>query len=216
MHFLSPALETYIADLAEAEPSLLQELRRETHLKVVQPRMLTGHYQGRLLRLLVGLFQPKRILEIGTYTGYSALCMAEGMPEDGELHTIEINEELQEMQNRYFERSGHRDRIIQHVGPALEVLPVMEPVFDLVFIDAKKAEYPAYYKAVMPLLRQGSIILADNILWSGKVVEDVPETDKATKAVQEFNQLLKDDPRIENIILPVRDGLSIGRVVAND
>jgi len=216
MHFLSPALEAYITDLAESEPPLLQELRRETHLKVVQPRMLTGHYQGRLLRLLVGLFQPKRILEIGTYTGYSALCMAEGMPKEGKLHTIEINEELQEMQNRYFERSGFRDRIIQHVGPALDILPTLEPFFDLVFIDAKKAEYPQYFQAVMPLLRQGSIVLADNILWSGKVVEDVPETDKATKAVQEFNQLLKDDPRIENIILPVRDGLSIGRVVAND
>lgn len=216
MHFLSPALEAYITELAEPEPSLLEELRRETHLKVVQPRMLTGHYQGRLLCLFAQLFRPKKVLEIGTYTGYSALCLAEGMPKNGELHTIEINEELQEIQNRYFERSGFRDRIIQHVGPALEILPQMETVFDLVFIDAKKAEYPQYYKAVLPLLREGSIILADNILWSGKVVEDVPDTDKATKAVQEFNQLLKDDPRIENIILPVRDGLSIGRVVASD
>ena len=213
MHFLSPALENYITTLAENEPPLLQELRRETHQKVVQPRMLTGHYQGRLLSLFSKLFAPKRILEIGTYTGYSAICLAEGLAPDGELHTIEINEELQEMQNRYFERSGYRHQIIQHIGPALEMMPKMTPGFDLVFIDAKKAEYPNYYEAVMPLLKSGSILLSDNILWSGKVAEEVPDTDSATRALQAFNLKLKNDPRIENIILPVRDGLSVGRVV---
>jgi len=213
MHFLSPALEQYITDLAEDEPVLLQELRRETHIKVVQPRMLTGHYQGRLLSMLSKLFRPQRILEIGTYTGYSALCLAEGLAPEGELHTIEINEELQSIQNKYFERSHYRSSIVQHVGPALEVLPALEPSFDLVFIDAKKVEYPEYYTAVLPLLKQGSIILSDNILWSGKVAEEVPEVDKATKALQRYNQMLKDDPRVESIILPVRDGLSLSRVV---
>lgn len=213
MHFLSPALEQYITDLAEDEPVLLQELRRETHIKVVQPRMLTGHYQGRLLSILSKLFRPKRILEIGTYTGYSALCLAEGLAPQGELHTIEINEELQPIQNKYFERSHYRSSIVQHVGPALEVLPALEPSFDLVFIDAKKVEYPEYYTAVLPLLKQGSIILSDNILWSGKVAEEVPEVDKATKALQRYNKMLKDDPRVESIILPVRDGLSLSRVV---
>ncbi|PQJ15621.1 O-methyltransferase [Aureicoccus marinus] len=213
MHFLSPALEQYITDLAEDEPVLLQELRRETHIKVVQPRMLTGHYQGRLLSILSKLFRPKRILEIGTYTGYSALCLAEGLAPQGELHTIEINEELQPIQNKYFERSYYRSSIVQHVGSALEVLPALEPSFDLVFIDAKKVEYPDYYTAVLPLLKQGSIILSDNILWSGKVAEEVPEVDKATKALQRYNKMLKDDPRVESIILPVRDGLSLSRVV---
>ena len=213
MHFLSPALEHYITDLAENEPPLLQELRRETHQRVVQPRMLTGHYQGRLLSLLSKIFTPKRILEIGTYTGYSAICLAEGLAPGGELHTIEINEELKEIQDRYFERSGYRDQITQHIGPALEVMPRLNSGIDLVFIDAKKAEYPDYYEAVMPLLKSGSIILADNILWSGKVVENTPETDTATRAVKAFNQRLKNDTRIESIILPVRDGLSMGRVV---
>jgi predicted O-methyltransferase YrrM len=213
MHFLSPALEQYITDLAEDEPVLLQKLRRETHIKVVQPRMLTGHYQGRLLSMLSKLFRPQRILEIGTYTGYSALCLAEGLAPEGELHTIEINEELQPIQNKYFERSHYRSSIVQHVGPALEVLPALEPSFDLVFIDAKKVEYPEYYTAVLPLLKQGSIILSDNILWSGKVAEEVPEVDKATKALQRYNKMLKDDPRVESIILPVRDGLSLSRVV---
>lgn len=213
MHFLSPALENYITDLAENEPPVLQELRRETHQRVVQPRMLTGHYQGRLLSLFSKIFTPKRILEIGTYTGYSAICLAEGLAPGGELHTIEINEELKEIQDRYFERSGHRDQITQHIGPALQVMSRLTPGFDLVFIDAKKAEYPEYYEAVMPLLKSGSIILADNILWSGKVVENIPETDTATLAVKAFNQRLKNDTRIESIILPVRDGLSMGRVV---
>lgn len=213
MHFLSPALEQYITDLAEDEPVLLQELRRETHIKVVQPRMLTGHYQGRLLSLFSKLFRPERILEIGTYTGYSALCLAEGLAPGGELHTIEINEELQPIQNKYFERSPYRGSIKQHVGPALEVLPTLEPAFNLIFIDAKKVEYPDYFTAVLPLIKEGSIILSDNILWSGKVAEEVPDADKATKALQRYNQMLKDDPRVESIILPVRDGLSMSRVL---
>ena len=213
MHFLSSALEDYITELAENEPPLLQELRKETHQKVVQPRMLTGHYQGRLLSLFAKLFAPARILELGTYTGYSAICLAEGLAPNGEIHTIEINEELKPIQDRYFEQSGYRKQIFQHIGPALELIPQLDPYFDLVFIDAKKAEYPDYFEAVLPLLKKGSIILADNILWSGKVTEKVPSTDTATLALQAFNRKMKEDPRIESIILPVRDGLSMGRVV---
>ncbi|MDC6366002.1 MULTISPECIES: O-methyltransferase [Flavobacteriaceae] len=213
MHFLSPILEKYIADSSETEPELLTELTRETHLKVVQPRMITGHFQGRVLSLLSKIIAPKYILEIGTYTGYSAICLAEGLQKNGELHTIEINEELHDMQRSYFNRSGYGENIKQHIGNALEIIPQLDLCFDLVFIDAYKVEYNAYFEAVMQKTKPGSIILSDNVLWSGKVVEPVQESDKATAALIEYNQRLKNDPRVETVLLPIRDGLTLSRVL---
>ena len=212
MHFLSPSIEDYIRDHSEEEPELLRELTRETHLKVIQPRMITGHFQGRVLSMLAKLINPKYILEIGTYTGYSALCLAEGLQTDGELHTIDINEELNAMQRRYFDRSGLGERIIQHTGNALDIIPHLETVFDLVFIDAEKTDYPNYFEAVLEKTRPGSVILSDNVLWSGKVVEPLNAKDRATKTLLEYNKKLQEDPRIETVLLPIRDGLTLSRV----
>lgn len=212
MHFLSPLLENYITDNSEDEPKLLTELTRETHLKVVQPRMITGHFQGRVLSLLSKLIAPKKILEIGTYTGYSAICLAEGLQKNGELHTIEVNEELFDIQRRYFDRSGFGNQIVQHTGDALDMVPSLENDFDLVFIDAQKIQYNAYFEAVLKKTRPGGIILSDNVLWSGKVLEPVAKSDKATAVLVDYNQKLKNDPRVETVILPIRDGLTLCRV----
>lgn len=212
MHFLSEVIEKYIGSHSEDEPELLRQLTRETHLKVVQPRMITGHYQGRILALLSKIIAPKNILEIGTYTGYSALCLAEGLPADGALHTIEINEELSDLQRKYFDQSPFGKQIMQYVGDALKIIPQMDITFDLVFIDAEKKKYNAYLDAVLPKVRSGSIILSDNVLWSGKVVEPLQKSDKATEALLTYNKRLKDDSRLETVILPVRDGLTLSRV----
>ncbi len=212
MHFLSPVLENYIANNTEDEPILLQELTRETHLKVIQPRMITGHFQGRVLSTLSKIINPKYILEIGTYTGYSALCLAEGLQREGELHTIEVNEELHRMQSKYFDKSGYGPQIKQHTGDALDIVPNLEQTFDLVFIDAQKVNYDSYFEAVLPKTKPGSIILSDNVLWSGKVVEPLEKSDKATAALLQYNQKLKEDPRVETVLLPIRDGLTLSRV----
>ncbi len=212
MHFLSPVLENYIANSTEDEPILLQELTRETHLKVIQPRMITGHFQGRVLSMLSKIINPKYILEIGTYTGYSALCLAEGLQREGELHTIEVNEELHRMQSKYFDKSGYGPQIKQHTGDALDIVPNLEQTFDLVFIDAQKVNYDSYFEAVLPKTKPGSIILSDNVLWSGKVVEPLEKSDKATAALLQYNQKLKEDPRVETVLLPIRDGLTLSRV----
>ncbi len=212
MHFLSQLLENYITDHSEAEPEILKELTRETHLKVIQPRMITGHFQGRVLSLLSKISAPKCILEIGTYTGYSAICLAEGLQKDGILHTIEINEELHTMQRRYFDKSGYGDKIIQHKGDALAIIDTLDLCFDLIFIDAQKVNYDAYFEAAIKKTRPGSIILSDNVLWSGKVVEPVAHSDKATAVLIDYNQKLKEDPRVETVILPIRDGLTLSRV----
>lgn len=213
MHFLSDALEGYIRDHSEDEPKLLQELTRETHLKVVQPRMITGHFQGRVLSMLSKILQPKNILEIGSYTGYSAICLAEGLHKGGQLHTIDINEELTNIQRRYFDKSGFGEQIIQHTGDALEIIPELDVYFDLVFIDAEKVSYDAYFEAVLKKTKPGSIILSDNVLWSGKVVEPLNPKDKATKVLLEYNQKLKEDPRVETVLFPIRDGLTFCRVL---
>ncbi|WP_045802377.1 O-methyltransferase [Flagellimonas lutaonensis] len=212
MHFLSEVIEKYIGSHSEDEPELLRQLTRETHLKVVQPRMITGHYQGRILALLSKIIAPKNILEIGTYTGYSALCLAEGLPADGSLHTIEINEELSDLQRKYFDQSPFGKQIMQYVGDALKIIPQMDITFDLVFIDAEKKKYNAYLDAVLPKVRSGSIILSDNVLWSGKVVEPLQKSDKATEALLTYNKRLKDDSQLETVILSVRDGLTLSRV----
>ncbi|THV59151.1 methyltransferase [Flagellimonas alvinocaridis] len=212
MHFLSSTLENYLVANSEDEPALLAELSRETHLKVVRPRMITGHFQGRVLSLLSKIIAPKNILEIGTYTGYSALCLAEGLQNDGQLHTIEVNEELYDMQRRYFERSGYATQIIQHTGDALTIIPELDFTFDLVFIDAHKVEYDAYFEAVIQKTKPGSVILSDNVLWSGKVVEPLDPSDKATASLLAYNEKLKNDPRVETVLLPIRDGLTLCRV----
>lgn len=213
MHFLPEALENYISLHSQNEPDILRELTRETHLKVVQPRMITGHYQGRVLSMLSKLIQPGRILEIGTYTGYSAICLAEGLTNDGLLHTIDINEELSEIQRKFFDRSEFGDKIIQHTGDALKIIPDLDQVFDLVFIDAEKKMYDAYFEAVIEKTRPGSIILTDNVLWSGKVVEPLDKKDMVTRNLLAYNEKLKNDPRVETVILSIRDGLSLCRVL---
>ncbi|NNM19388.1 MAG: O-methyltransferase [Croceitalea sp.] len=213
MHFLSSLLEQYITENSEDEPALLSSLTRETHLKIVQPRMITGHYQGRFLSLLSKIIAPKKILEIGTYTGYSAICLADGLASNGTLHTIEINEELVDIQHRYFKQSGYENQIVQHIGDAMEVIPKINMVFDLVFIDAEKTNYDAYFEAVLTKTRPGSVILSDNVLWSGKVIEPLQKSDKATKSLLDYNKKLKEDSRVETIILPIRDGLTLSRVL---
>jgi caffeoyl-CoA O-methyltransferase len=213
MHFLSTLLEKYIQDSSEDEPELLKELSRETHLKVIQPRMITGHFQGRVLSMLSKIINPTNILEIGTYTGYSALCLAEGLRKEGQLHTIDINEELTDFQRQYFDKSGFGTQLIQHTGDALQIIPTLNMTFDLIFIDAEKREYLKYYDAVIKKTKPGSIILSDNVLWSGKVVEPVDEKDKGTKVLLDYNRMLKNDPRVETVLLPIRDGLTLSRVL---
>lgn len=211
MHFISNELESYIENHSDAEPELLQQLNRETHQKIMQPRMLSGHYQGRVLSIISKLINPKHILEIGTYTGYSALCLAEGLQKDGELHTLDVNEELYDFQRKYFDRSPFGKQIHQHLGNALEILPKLDQTFDLVFIDADKENYATYFHLVIDKLKTGGIILSDNVLWSGKVLEPLTKNDRATKAILDYNQLLKNDGRVETIILPIRDGLTLCR-----
>ena len=212
MEFLPKAIDEYVVAHSQPEPELLQELNRETWQKQLQPRMISGHFQGRVLSMLSKLIQPKNILEIGTYTGYSALCLAEGMQKGGELHTIDINEELHDFQRRYFDASAYGKQIIQHTGNALEILPTLNETFDLVFIDADKNNYPNYLELVLPKLKRGAVILSDNVLWSGKVTEPVTEEDIDTQALVAYNQLLNEHPKLETVLLPIRDGLTISRV----
>ena len=211
MHFIPEELDNYVVAHSENEPELLQKLTRETYQKILQPRMLSGHFQGRILSMLSKIVNPKNILEIGTYTGYSALCLAEGMRADGELHTIDVNEELVDFQRKYFDASNYGKQIQQHLGNALELIPELDRTFDLVFIDADKDNYPNYFEIVMDKLNPGGIILSDNVLWSGKVLEALNPKDTSTKALLEYNKLLKDDPRVETVLLPIRDGLTISR-----
>ena len=205
-------LERYIEAHIAPEDELLRELDRETHLSVVQPRMLSGHMQGRLLEMLVRMLAPKRILEIGTFTGYSAIFMARGLPVGGELHTIEVDDELEAIAARYFARSGLGDRIFAHIGSALDLAPALG-LFDLIFIDGDKREYPQYYEMAMrSLVHSGSYLLADNILWYGKVAEQTPAGDRFTEGIKQFNRMVTEDDRVENVILPLRDGLNLIRV----
>ncbi|WP_298320140.1 O-methyltransferase [uncultured Aquimarina sp.] len=213
MHFLPEALDTYVVNHTEKEPELLQQLTRETYQKILQPRMLSGPYQGRVLSMLSKLINPKNILEIGTYTGYSALCLAEGIQKDGVLHTIDINEELEGFQRKYFDLSSYGDQIHQHVGDATVIIPNMEVKFDLVFIDADKPNYSTYFKLIINKMNSGGIILSDNVLWSGKVIQDVAEDDLSTQALLAYNKLLAEDKRVETVLLPIRDGLTISRVL---
>ena len=212
MHFLSADLQHYAEAHSQAEPPLLAALSRETHLRVLQPRMLSGHLQGRLLSLLSKLLSPSYIVEIGTFTGYATLCLAEGLPPEGVLHTIEANEEYQPIQDKYFQQSPYHSQIVQHFAPALEVLPSLPDGIEMVFIDADKKNYLNYLEAILPKMRPGGVILSDNVLWSGKVVEAVKDNDKHTQILMEYNQRLATDPRLETVLLPIRDGISLARV----
>jgi len=214
MHFLPEKIDDYVVKHSEDEPELLQQLNRETYQKILQPRMLSGHYQGRVLSMISKLVNPKNILEIGTYTGYSAICLAEGLQKNGELHTIDINEELNDFQRKYFDKSGYGKQIHQHLGDALDIIPKLDKTFDLVFIDADKENYANYFHAIIDKLNEGGIILSDNVLWSGKVLETkFKKEDTSTPALIEYNKLLKEDKRVETLILPIRDGLTICRKV---
>ena len=207
-------LEKYIHENSSPEDTLLRELDRETHLRVINPRMISGHIQGKLLELIVKMFRPKNILEIGTFTGYSALCMAAGLEEGATIDTCEVDDELEAIAQSFFDRSAHGHKIKLHVGSALEIAPTLGKQFDLVFIDGDKREYPAYYDMLMDkgLVHSGSVMLADNILWYGKVVQPVAHNDHHTQALIEFNRKVVEDDRVESVILPLRDGINIIRV----
>ncbi len=212
MQFLPENLDNYVIDHTQKEPELLQKLNRETYQKILQPRMLSGSYQGRVLSMLSKLIHPKNILEIGTYTGYSALCLAEGMQKDGKLCTIDINEELVDFQRKYFDLSPYGKQIYQYTGDATKIIPDLDMRFDLVFIDADKPNYPTYFELIIDKMNAGGVILSDNVLWSGKVIEKIDEEDTSTRALLEYNKLLVEDARIETVLLPIRDGLTISRV----
>ena len=207
-------LEAYILDNTKPEEELMHRLERETYLRVINPRMISGHLQGKLLEMLVRMLRPKRVLEIGTFTGYSGLSIARGLYDDAVLDTIEVDDELEEIAAKYFEASEYGHRIRQHVGSALEVVPQLGEVYDLVFIDGDKREYPAYYNMLMEggYVRSGSFMLADNILWYGKVAEPIAHNDKHTEAIVEFNRMVVEDDRVDNVIVPIRDGINLIRV----
>lgn len=213
MHFISDELELYVEQHSQDEPELLQRLNKETHQKILQPRMLSGHFQGRVLSMISKLVKPKTILEIGTYTGYSALCLCEGMQEGGTLHTIDIKEELVDFQKKYFNQSVWANQIIAHLGDALQIIPQLKTRFDLVFIDADKENYIEYFNMVVPMMNKGGIILSDNVLWSGKILEEPNPKDVTTKILLEYNQIVKNDPRVETVLFPIRDGLTFSRVI---
>lgn len=212
MHFLPENIDEYAVNHSQPEPELLRQLTRETWQKVLAPRMSSGPYQGRVLSMISKLIYPKNILEIGTYTGYSALCLAEGMQPEGKLHTIDINEELYDLQRTYFDKSSYGNQIVQHVGDALDVIPTLNIAFDLIFIDADKSNYITYLELLLPNLTSGTVILSDNVLWSGKVVEALNPKDIDTKVLLEYNKVLSEHPKLETVLLPIRDGLTISRV----
>ncbi len=211
MNFLPEILENYIEEHTKSEPEVLKKLNRETHAHVLMPQMLSGHLQGRFLKMLTCMIQPKQVLEIGTFTGYSALCIAEGLPEGGMLHTIDINEELSGIVKKYLTESGADKKVKTYTGNALQIIPELDYTFDMVFIDADKKNYVKYYELVFEKVRKGGFIIADNVLWSGKVVENKVKIDEDTKSIMAYNDKIMSDPRVENVLVPIRDGLMIAR-----
>ncbi|MCF8454236.1 MAG: O-methyltransferase [Pedobacter sp.] len=210
MDLLSDELKSYLESSCDPESDLLKQIDRETHLKVSLPRMLSGHYQGRVLSMLSKLICPRRILEVGTFTGYASLCLAEGLSEDGILHTIDINAELEDMVRASFDKSDLGLKIKYHIGNALEIIPNLNEIFDLIFIDADKKNNESYYNLTIDKLRSGGLIIVDNVLWSGKVIAE-KKTDSATTLISNFNEMVSADQRVEKLILPVRDGIFIIR-----
>ena len=210
MEFQNDAIQEYLEQHCEPEPELLRHINRETHLKVPMARMLSGHFQGRVLSMLAKLIQPRRILEIGTFTGYATLCFAEGLPEDGIIDTIDINEELEDRVRGYFNQSGFAQNIRYQIGNAMDIIPQLTETYDLVFIDADKKNNANYYDLVFNKVRKGGLIVVDNVLWSGKIIS---ASDKDTQNIREFNEKITQDTRAEKLILPVRDGLFIIRKI---
>ena len=212
MDFISDKLADYLNKNSEKEPEILSQLSKETHQKILQPRMLSGHIQGRFLSFISKIKSPDKILEIGTYTGYSTICLAEGLSKNGRIDTIDKNEELIKIQNKYFEKSGFRNKIIQHTGNALDILKDLNEKYDIIFIDADKENYINYFNQVSNKLSKNGIIISDNVLWSGKVL-DSDQMDEETSTLVQFNKIINDDKRFKSIILPIRDGISISRLV---
>ena len=213
MHFLSEELDTYVTLHSQDEPELLVQLNKETHQKILQPRMLSGHFQGRVLSMLSKIIHPTNILEVGTYTGYATLCLAEGLAENGTIDTLDNEEELFDFQRKYFDKTIWAKQITQYLGDALDIIPRLTKKYDLVFIDADKENYINYFHLIVPMMNKGGIILSDNVLWSGKVLEEIKPNDFTTQILLEYNQLLKEDPRVETVLLPIRDGLTVSRVL---
>lgn len=211
MEFLPKDLEEFVANNTAKESDVLYKLNRETHLKILQPRMLSGHIQGRMLSMLSHMIKPKNILEIGTYTGYSAICFAEGMDKNGKLITIDINDELETFAKKHFKAAGFENQIEMKVGNAMDIIPTLNETFDLIFIDADKSNYSNYYDLTFDKLNKGGYFMADNVLWSGKVVTEEAKTDRDTKALVDFCQKVQNDDRVENVLFPVRDGVMIIR-----
>jgi len=212
---IPPSIENYACDYSTEESLVLSQLNRETHLKVNLPIMLSGHLQGKVLEFISHMIQPKQVLEIGTYTGYSAICLAAGLKENGELHTIDINEELYDMCQSYFEKAGLSKKIIQHIGHAADIIPRIDCIFDLVFIDADKQNYHLYYDLVIDRLPIGAYILADNVLYDGEVLLTQEEQSKNAKAIQAFNEKIRADKRVIQVLLPIRDGLLLMKKISD-
>jgi caffeoyl-CoA O-methyltransferase len=215
MDFISSDLANYIEQHTSKESELLHQLNRETHLKVLIPRMLSGHLQGRVLSMFSHMIKPKNILEIGTYTGYSAICLSEGLAVGGVIDTVDINEELTPIITKYWEKAGIIDNVQLHLGNALDIIPTLKKAYDLVFIDADKENYSAYYDLVFNKMPVGGIILADNVLWSGNVLQEPNEMTESTKAIVDFNTKVQNDSRVENVLMPIRDGLMVLRKISD-
>jgi caffeoyl-CoA O-methyltransferase len=211
VEFIDSKLDDYVCLHTSDEPQILYELNRETHLKVLQPRMLSGHFQGRLLSMISKLISPTNILEIGTYTAYSTLCLLEGLNKNGKITTIDINEELEDIVRKYISKAEAEQKIDYQIGDAIEIIPTLNQEFDLVFIDADKTNYVNYYNLVFDKVKSGGFILTDNVLWSGKVIQPLKKDDLDTKIILEFNEMVKNDDRVETILLPIRDGLMLTR-----
>ena len=211
MNFIPQEIEEYALKNSDAELDVLKQLNRETHLKMTMPQMLSGHMQGLMLQMFSKMIKPKSILEIGTFTGYSAICLAQGLQEGGIMHTIDINEELSGIITRYIKEAGLEGKIKLHTGPAVNILPTLKEEFDLVFIDADKENYNTYYDMVLPRVKQGGYIIADNVLWSGKILNSPMKMDIETKSLYEYSKKIHDDSRVEKVLLPLRDGLMIAR-----
>jgi len=211
MEFIDQKIDDYVCAHTENEPSLLYELNRETHINVLRPRMLSGHFQGRVLSLLSHMIKPKNVLEIGTYTGYSALCFAEGLADGGKILTLDINEELEDLMNEFIQKSEYKDAIECRIGDAIEIIPTLNQEFDLVFIDADKSNYINYYNLVFDKVKKGGYIIIDNVLWSGKVIEEVEKDDIDTQVLIDLNKIIHEDERVQEVLFPIRDGLMIAR-----
>ena len=211
MDFIPKDINSYCEKYTQKEDEVLYQLHRETYQKILRPRMLSGHLQGQILTFFSKMIQPKHILEIGTYTGYSAICLARGLKEGGKLHTIDVNEELEDFSNSYFEKAGLKNDIVMHIGKAIDVVPKLDVEWDLVFIDADKENYINYYNMVLPLVKKGGFIISDNVLWSGKVTQPIDAGDKETKILVELAELINADSRVENVLMPIRDGLLVAR-----